>query len=303
MSIPREVTQPLWTTRHAKIASAGTFFWASLHGSFATAPGYETVAESIVAGSAAAGKWSTDPLRYTFPTDNGGTNDVGLLVAHDVDDNLDAVFSLADLAIGEQLVIACECEWEDHSGTGYIWYYGANGAATAYGIALTAAQNLQIAFRGEGASSSETLIAGTAFTLNGATAISDAAWRDQQVTIVTSIYKTSSTQATIEFQISDGTRSLEGEFSNSIVGDSGTGPPGKLGSAAHPGLWIGCSGSGASVAQNFWGNGAANDTANVGNVLARKYASYDADRAADILAELLARPGDVPSSMLADAWL
>jgi hypothetical protein len=296
MAMPRQPFSVKFSPYHNGLPGAGTLVWHPLHGSFATMTGAEAFAE--VSGSTpAAAKWSGAGGYYTFTTDNGATSYAALLAPHDEDDNLDAVMGLTGADVDTQLIVS---HWLRFNGqddaAGVLWFYGAQNAYSCLGFGLGTGQNVQVYWRGVDATSSSS---NAMDTVSGETDL-DNMQDDAPIRMVYSIRVTAALQLTVE--VAAANASLTGRWSKVIAcsENSGTALPGRNGAASdtshHPGLMFGAKYDASAVLGLHLGRGAGK-IARVGTFVARKFATYDANRVADTLAAMLARPHDVPVTL------
>lgn len=303
MTIPRHGILASVVPRHNRLPTAQDgAIWAPLHGAFDTLAYLDDVIEVIEAGSANAAKWTANPLFYTFPTDNGGgTNNVALLWGHDTYDLLDDCLTLIGAAVDTQIVISQSVIFGDQSGSyGYLWCYGnTSSAASMYGVALAQTSELpSFAHRGKGATGITNMDVGSGLTLASGTALSDAGYKGVRVVSVTGLRVTGAQTVDIElaFGAAGGGPSCVYTGSIDFAATSST-MPGRGGEETHRGLYLGSRGQSDGSAFHFFGRGATH-TACLGNANARRFASFDSGRVADVLSEVLARNGDFPNSFL-----
>ena len=272
-----------------------TGFWIPLHDAF-TGLGCQAPSEVIGAGSAHASKWSSQSMMYTFPTDNGATNQVSLLALHGENNLLDETLSLstAEADGTTQILIAMRLRFGNQADTvGWIMCYGKNDSTSSViGLTLSTGEALQAQLRGVGSGSVDTLTltntAGTAFT--------DAAWRDTNISLVYSLRRTGALTVGIEVQASNGT--LSATYTGSHAVTDSTVMPGRNDASEedHPGLMLGCRNSATPAL--YFGKGSGN-TSSIGNVCGWR-GSYAAGNAAAALASMLLYPHEYVRWMLED---
>ena len=264
--------------------------WYPLHGdASANVSGQPTLSLS----SAATGNWTTQGYR-TFPA--GNTTDI---LNSDNSTVLDSIFSMIGMEEGNQWIIAHESTIPNHTGTGFIWCYGNDGSSWSHiGLALLNTEKLQFFMRGIGASAQVT------HSFTGMDALPTAG---QRCTIVTSIEAQSPTTFLV--------RALYRAVGDAAFKDTGYSAlfnclanggtnPGRTG-VNHAGLTIGGRPSSGWTPANrltignyasLFGNGSG--SGRLGNFVARKYSTYNADRLAAVASDLWASPREYPESLV-----
>lgn len=301
MSMVRDPLFRVGEPAHNLIPSAGNAIWYPLHDSslMAGIAGLPTLVETVTSGAASGAAWTTPGL-YTFPANNGTTNDVVLRAIDDDEDRLlDAQLSLYGMAAGQQTIIACEAAYTAApGGTATLWCYGKQSGSTSfYSLSITSAEAPQLAYRGKSSSGQPN----RALTAQSG---SFGQFRGQGIfAVVLGIRPTDGQYADLELRVGNGT--LSAYFAATGVdmwATGGTAPPGISGSttaAQFGGVTLGARLGSAGAPETWWGRGAGN-TGAVGNFAARRFGSYSAARVADTLAYLLSRKRDFPRNLGAD---
>lgn len=301
MSMPRNPIFNVAVPAHNMIPAAGGAVWYPLHDDSLAAgiPELPTLTETIT-GSAHADKWTT-PGFYTFPLDNGATNDVELGCQDDDEDlHINSQLSLVGMAVGDHFITCLEASYTQAPGSSScLWAHGKNNStATLLGLQISSAEVpiFMTRAQGEGSASTPTLTASfgtfTAFKNQGTFAL------------VMGIRPLSSTNVEVELRMSNGTLSAIYALASTDILGANTGLPGVQGGismANFGGFSLGYR-NGASAADNWWGRGSGGggNLGRIGNFSARKFTTYSATRVADTLASMLVRPRDFPRTLCTD---
>lgn len=302
MLIARQPAIVKFTPEHSRLPVLGSGLWYPLRGS--GLPGIEglpTMLEVVDDGANHAAEWTTFPGGYTFPVDNGGGTDAAHLVAASTDDDeyLDRALGLSDAAIGSELIVAWEGAWvqQEAATRGTWWVYGQDSEFSMFGVGLDGSEPA-LFWRGYGA----TAASDGAAPVNTGQVLADYEGQGRTA-FVLSVHKTGTFAATVTLLVGHatvGTASYVWEVDFSA--NDGAAPPGRHGAAAadHVGLTVGATPDADGTAwTDYLGTGAAN-TASAGNVEALRFDEYDATRAADVLAALVACPMAFATPLLRD---
>lgn len=277
------------TPLHGRIPEAGTAFSYALrrNGGQALITGIPDLTKTVT-GVVSDSEY-TDPRLYQYPNDNGNTNKVQWVAAEDEDEGsaLNRVLTLRGMSVGEQIIVATDLAYEEQAGTnGTLWSWGANGAKSLIGFAISVGEVPQFHFRANTASGGS--LGSQAMTSVGVSTFAD--FKAQgRFACVMSIVPVSATTVDVEMRIGNGT--LEGRYTASAIdvtqAGSGTNPGYINGTsmATFVGLSIGSLGAaGANV--SYWGRGGAN----VGrqDVLHGWRGTYNASRTAAVLEDMVA---------------
>lgn len=264
--------------------------WYPLHGDTASnVPGQPTLAFS----SGASGNWGAQGYR-AFPS--GNTSDI---INSNNSTVLDDVLSMIGMQAGTQLIIAHESTTPNHSGTGFLWCYGNDGGSWSYfGLAMINTEKLQFFLRGVGASAqvSHSFTDMDALPLVG-----------QRCVIVTSIEAQSPTTFLVRILyriVGDAAFADTGYSALFDCEANGGTNPGRT-SANHAGLTLGGRPTASWTPANrltignyasLFGNGSGNGR--LGNFVARKFPSYDPNRALAVALAMWSKPREFPEALL-----
>lgn len=306
MSIPRSSLLARIVPAHNRLPGTTKAAWFPLHGSFAAMGAMSAPAALEVVGTEIAGKWSTTPTLYTFPTDNGGgVANVCLRVPHDEDNLLDGVFSLLGAAVGTELLIGCEVIISAQDGAdGTFLCYGNNIAqAGFYRFGLGTDQKPLVGWRASGSSGSDTYttVSTPALTMGiGGTALETLVGANRLLALM-SMHVTGAAAVDVTLGFSDGTNSSVYTLTGfDAKANSGSDLPGRgVDVTHHQGLHIGGRGNSSAAADSFLGRGAG-VSAKVGNVFGYRD-TFDADRLATTLATWADNPAEFPQNLLEPA--
>lgn len=278
------------------VPGAGGAVWYPLHGDFTA--GIEGLEPLVEVGTPSGSVWGT-PLVWTAQTANT-TN--GAIAEDDVD-NLynNSQLSLVGMAVGDQFITCLRASYTiQPTGVASLWSHGKqNSTASQIGLNITSGQIPTFQHRSKGQtdgaySATMTQAGGTAFS----------ALRNAGIfALVMGVRPVSTTEVDVELRASNGTDSVHYTITAlDLMSDVGAtelpGVSGGISMANFVGLSIGFR-NGASSPETFWGH-AATSVGQIGDFAARKFATYDADRVADTLASMLARPGEFPRTLCRD---
>lgn len=301
MVMPRQPLLPVIVPSRNRLPLAGAGLWYPLHGTFESRiADVQDAAEVVIAGSANADKWTEGPGFYTFPDDNGDTNDVVIRAAHldDDTDYLNDVLGLESAALDTQIIVACEGSFvEQADASGALWSYGVQTSASCYGIQVSSTEKVQLHWRGYDASTVSQVGTGTIdFTGVDFTAVKG----QGRFVLASSIKVTGALTVLWEAVLAHSSLGTSNTISYEMDfgANSGTARAGRGAQTAaqHLGLHIGARAT-ASAADLYFGKGATN-TGRIGNFCARRFSTYDATRLAAVAADMLARPRSFPRTLL-----
>lgn len=312
MTIPKYPAILTVTPRRDRVPGIDTYLEWPLHGSTIGRPGTPVLTIVTEAGAALGAAWTTDPFRYTFPTDNGNSNAVYLLAEHDGeagDSSIDSALTLVEAPADTQICISHTMWWVDHADSiGYAWAYGTNTAdASLYGFQLSTGDLPTFITRGRGASTTKSYsVANGNLTLaSGGTVLSDAGYRSTPVACVVSIRVIDSDTAGLEMRFyADNGTPVSATYTGTVDwtengGTAGACAPGQATATAnqHGGFGIGARYNGTANGENYFGRGATNVAAGIGDVRIRKWVGdYDSGRAAAIIADMVSLPNEIPAT-------
>lgn len=299
MAMPRSpiiyTAQPF---HNSLLGASGQLLWFPLHGGF-TALDQEASFpyESILSGSAASDKWSARQGGYKFPVNNGSTDSVCIRVDHEDEEtsSLDDVLALNTLSIGQELIIAWEAFFVDQaSSVGAWWSYGRMSPRSVYGAQVPTNKTAQVLARGLDASTQEAVSytwheGETYNTLKNGPVFACV------MSLQTTAALTSQTTLLLgRAGVSRGRGTATINWSN----NGGTARPGRHDHpSGHRGLVIGNCLASTESSQRPIGAGSGNH-AWIGNWQARRFTTYDSQRAEAVLADLIARPRDIARTMV-----
>lgn len=289
------------------VPAAGSGVWYPMHGDFTA--GIVGLPDLVEAGTPSGQVWDT-PLVWTAATNN---TDNGSLATDDDDDLYnDAQLSYVGAAVGNQFVYAMRASYSaDTGGNSFLFGYGKDsGTYTLTGLylantnipgfyhraksqdtngvtsALSAVTSTFVSLQGQGifelVFSVRVTQVSADLTVGGATCLVDLLLHASNGTQAC-VYSASDVDI---LQYANGGRELPG-ISGSVTGTT-------MG-----GLVVGGRMNSSAVIGNCWGRGSGN-VGQVGGLAARKFGTYDADRVADTIESMLARPGEFPRTLCAD---
>lgn len=293
MAMSRYGLTPLIIPHNQRIPTGSSGFAIPFHGSEAASPGFTPLDQvASGAGAPAANEWSADPFAYTFPIGNGGTPKCCWNSDPDLLDDSQMALDLLDMEVGSQVIVAMSLtqQAETPSANHYVLTYGNNQAGESFwGIGMSSSTralliNWRTVSDGTSTANSLTDISGTSFT--------SAAFNNVKTWLAYSIHITGELTCQVNAAYSNGTQS--GTAQNTIVTFAGS-RPGRIG-ADHKGVVIGARWNGSSYTNHFGTSGTT--ACSVGSIYVRRWNDTDTDRNAAILADMLARPDECPSTML-----
>lgn len=281
------------------IPFAGSGVWYPLHG--VLAPGIvdlPEIAEVVTSGSASGSKWTTDGV-YTFPDDNGVTNDIALRAVDDEDDlYIDSQMSMVGMVADNHFVTTVQAYYDvDPNATSCLWCYGraSSGTATCIALQISGSEVPTVVLLGKGGTQNSVTLSADSGTF--------ASLRGALFTLVLGMRAVSTSEVDIELRMSDGsTTAVYSASAQSVMQGGATAPPGVSGGvtmANFTGLTLGARANASGVTENWWGRTASN-TGKIGGFAARKFTTYSATRVTDTLASMLARPLEFPRTLCRD---
>lgn len=291
MAMSRYGLIPLIVPHNQRIPRGPQGFALPFHGSEAASPGFPTLTQvASGAGSPAANQWSADPFAYTFPVGNGGTPKCCWNSDPDLLSDSQMALDLLDMDVGSQVIVAMGInqQAEAPSSNHFVLTYGNNQANESFwGIGMSTSRLLLVNWRtvADGATTANTLldVSGTSF--------GNAAFSGVKTWIAFSARITGELAATFEAAYSNGTQS--GTSSRSVTFNGSR--PGRTGDT-HKGVIVGARFDGTNYTNHFGLNGST--ACSVGSIYVRRWSDMDTDRNAAIVADMLARPNECPSTML-----
>lgn len=281
------------------IPGAGSAVWYPLHGMLNPGIVDLPVAEEIItAGSASGSKWTTDGV-YTFPDDNGVTNDIAVRAVDDPDDLfIDSQMSMVGMVADNHFITTVQAYYDvDPNATSCLWCYGrsASGTATCIALQISGAEVPSVILLGKGGTQNSAALSADSGTF--------ASLRGTLFTLVLGLRAVSTSAVDIELRMSDGTTTaIYSASAQDVMQGGATAPPGVSGGvtmANFTGLTLGARVASGGTTENWWGRTASN-TGKIGGFAARKFTTYSATRVTDTLASMLARPLEFPRTLCRD---
>lgn len=283
---------PLIVPHNQRIPVGPQGFAIPFHGSEAASPGFTPLTKIFSgAGAPAANEWTADKYAYTYPIGNGGTPKVAWNSDPDLSSDSQMALDLLDMEPGAQTIVAFSVVQpaEVPASNDFILTYGNNQAAESFwAIGRSSSSRLLLAnWRtvADGASAAQTLndVSGTSF--------GNAAFNAIKTWVAFSVRLTSELDVVFEAAYSNGTQSGTSARSATFNGTR----PGRT-ADTHKGVTIGARTDGATYTNHF---GISGTTAGrLGSFYVRRWLDSDITRNASIVADMLERPNECPTTML-----
>lgn len=300
MSMIRHPSVYTTTPSRNLVPAAGSAIWYPLHGDFSA--GINGLPSLTEIGTPSGSVWGTD-LVWTAQTANTTNGGYAVDDENDLYNNsqLSLVGAVTDT---DQFITALTASYTvTPSGAAMLWAHGRlSSGASLLGLGLSSGGVPQLHHRAKsqvGGSLVDSL------TLGSVTDFED--FKGQGLfALVMSLRMVSASNCEVELRMGNGT--LSANYTGTIdVLQLGAGTPGTALPGYPPGytfssfggLTIGHRLSSAGAAEAFWGSNTA-CVGQIGGFAARKFTTYDADRATDTLASMLARPGEFPRTLCLD---